>query len=146
MSHLKQYILVLNSKNEQCKVSKSPIRAIKTSINESTTQIYKMTFALDESYAIFKELTMQGVQNTCGYLASTIMPAALQTGALFVMIRTHESTPTSSMVLMNKLCILVFPKSIHRFQEQRSILGRYHEIDEWMACGIRPSIRNNVSF
>ena len=39
---------------------------------------------------------MKGVQNehTCGYLASTIMPAALQTGALFVMICTHESTPT----------------------------------------------------
>ena len=42
------------------------------------------------------------------------------------------------------MCILVFPKSIHRFQEHRSILGRYHEIDEWMACWIRPSIVNNT--
>ena len=43
---------------------------------------------------------MKGVQNenTCGHLVSTIMPAALQTCALFMMICTQESTPTSSMI------------------------------------------------
>ena len=47
---------------------------------------------------------MKGVinENTCGYLVSAIMPAALQIGALSVMICTQESTPTSSMVLSAK--------------------------------------------
>ena len=44
---------------------------------------------------------MQGVQNTCGYLACTIMPTTLQTSALSIMICTQESTPTSSITLMN---------------------------------------------
>src|SRR5271168_4759157 len=56
--------------------------------------------AMDFS-AKFNEWTMQGVQNSCGYLASTIMPAALQTGALSVMICTQDSTPTSSTTLIN---------------------------------------------
>ena len=102
---------MLNSGNGQCKGSKKSVRAIKTSINDTTTlttQIIKMTFPLDKFCDKFKvqtmsKLAMKGVQNenTYRYLVSTIMPVSLQTGALSVMICTQESTPTSSMVLMN---------------------------------------------
>ena len=56
-----------------------------------------MTFPLDKFCDKFKvqtmsKLTMKGIQNenTCGYLVSTIMPAALQAGALPMMICTQE--------------------------------------------------------
>lgn len=76
--------------------------------------------AMDFS-AKFNEWTMQGVQNTCGYLASKIMPVALQTGALFVMICIQELTPTSSITLINNSLIncafLYFPSVSTAFRK-----------------------------
>ena len=104
------------------------------------------------------------------------MPAALQTGALSVMICTQESTPTCSMVLMNnspiKFASLYFLRASTAFKNTGPFwedtmklisgwragsvypsetiltldegLGRYHEIDEWMACRICISIENNT--
>ena len=69
-----------------------------------------------------EEISNKGVQNENirGYLVSTIIPAALQTGALSVMICTQESTPTSSMILMNnspiKCASLYFPTASTAFK------------------------------
>ena len=64
---------------------------------------------------------MKGVinENTYGYLVSTIMPVALQTGALCMMICTQEPTPTT-MILMNNSAIkcasLYFPRASTAFK------------------------------
>ena len=89
---------------------------------------------------------MKGVQNenTCGYLVSTIMLAALQTGALSVMICTQESTPTASMILMNNLPIkcasLYLPRASTAFKNT----GPFWEdtmklMSGWRAGSIYPS-------
>src|SRR5713226_6500546 len=92
------------------------------------------------------KLEMKGLQNkhTRRYLASTIIPAALQTGALSMMICTHESTSTSSMVLMNKSPIncasLYFPRASTAFKNN----GPFWEdtmklMSGWCAGSVHPS-------
>ena len=82
--------------------------------------IHVTSEAIDLSAKI-KELTMQCVQNVCGYLASMIMLVALQTSALSVMICTQESKPTSSITLMKNSPYIVHPCI---FQEHPSLSRR----------------------
>jgi hypothetical protein len=45
---------------------------------------------------------MQGVQNICGYLSSTTMAVALQTGALSVIIFTMDTLLLELVALLKK--------------------------------------------
>ena len=77
-------------------------------------------------------------------IVSTIMPVGLQIGALSVMICTQESTPTSSMTLMNNLPIycasLYFPRASNAFKNT----GQFWEdtmklMSGWRAGYVHPS-------
>ena len=99
--------------------------------------------------AKFNEWTMQGVQNTCGYLASTIMPTPLQIvciicNDLYTRINTYIFNNFNKQ-LTHIFCILVLFKCIHYFQENWTIQGRHYEVDEWVSCWIYPYIRNNAN-
>ena len=92
------------------------------------------------------KLEMKGVQNehTCGYLASTIMLASLQIGALFVMICTQKSTTTSLITLMNKSPIycasLYFPRQSTAFKNTCPFEEDTMKLmSGWHALSVHPS-------
>ena len=94
---------------------------------------------------IMSKLAMQGVQNenTCGYLASTIMPATLQTSVISVMIFTHESKLTSSTTLMNNSPIHYASLYFSRVSIAFKNIGAFWEdtmklMSGWHVASIRP--------